>query len=1481
LNEPARISVEKDHLRQAVELARECSLSVVRERVLVSQAAALALRDFLNREFKCATANGRSSELKFVELLDVCDFSAGDWRVEMRAALATEQRMLRAPTMPLMVGLMADFYLGAEIDRDLADVTILGFANRADLAAADLSANGLFAMLPAEDLRPFDQLPELLKEDRAVDQAELRLFDEWQARAGRIIKGVSEVLAAEGEFDQEQLRRIITGIRDDVWRIYGDRLPATGLEPLFERLFRRFGLAPPVPAPPSSPLAFQNSAEQQDLSANAGTQMEFFRDDLSVGERVALYRHLLSDAPSLDDHRRMRRALDRATGGRHLTSASRRKRMKAMNERRIAAASFDPPTREEVGRHLAEMSEEIDTDMITGLMRETYAPEPDFSASPEATRLIAEAEQLSFGHLFSPAFGTEISLVDPLPHQRIAVYEHMLNQSRLRFLLADDAGAGKTIMTGLYIREMLARRLIRRVLIVPPAGLVGNWENEMNMLFGLPFRVVVSAAAKKANPFAATDESDSDLLIVSVDTLAGERMFARLQESEVEPYDLVVFDEAHKLAADRDQDFTWRKTDRYRLAEAFAGASGGEHRWELGWSCRHLLLLTATPHMGKDIPYYCLWRLLQPEALSTFEAFRDYPAEARIRHFLRRAKEEMVDFQGERIYPPRITDTLSYGLTTGAISEQSLYDETTSYIRTYYGRARILNRSAARLAMSVFQRRLASSTYAVLRSFERRLENLNGLIALIESGQISAEKLEERQRQLNNETRDLLEEETADEEDFSDGREEHEVQEEQSLHGVVAVSLADLVIERDQVRKLLDLARKVDALGQESKFDKLREAIKDPRYRDEKMIIFTEHRDTLDYLTRRLSGIGFADQIAQIHGGMDYLKRQQQVEFFRRPIGEGGARFLVATDAAGEGINLQFCWLMINYDIPWNPARLEQRMGRIHRYKQKHDPVVIINLVAGDTREGRVLRTLLDKLERIRKELHSDKVFDVIGRLFEGVSIKDYLENAVTDEGADEAINKIEGKLTKEQVEALKERERRFYGDGGDVMRELPRLTQYLEQEQYRRLLPGQVRHFIEKAAPLLDLEISGDLNGYFGLRPQSNAPELLVNLLEELPQGLRDHLTVYRPDTEAEAIFVHPGGWFFEALRACVNARFANDALRGAVFVDPTARCPYLFHLALLAVERQADPALRELARAEALEYRLIGLKQEEDGVIETCPTGQLLLLKGGQGLAPTALNLVVSARELAEAARRHVNERLVPELIAKRRQALLDSLPARIDFIKRGFGYQEAELAAARSKLRDKANTGSVGAKAELTKVKERQSRLAARREEAIAVLQREPELVSAEEVVFLAHALVVPSQDPADQLRHDAQVEAIAVRFARAYEEALGATVQDVSTPAAALAAGLEERPGFDLLSTRPGAQALCIEVKGRADVGDIELTENEWVKACNLRERYWLYVVYDCASAQPRLLRVQDPFLKLLFRAKGGVVIDEQEIFGAAQ
>ena len=436
---------------------------------------------------------------------------------------------------------------------------------------------------------------------------------------------------------------------------------------------------------------------------------------------------------------------------------------------------------------------------------------------------------------------------------------------------------------------MLSRRLIRRILIVPPAGLLGNWEQEMRKLFRLSFRIVRGEDARTGNPFSGPE---SDRVIVSVDTLVTERVFNRLKDPQTAPYDLVVFDEAHKLSAVRQPDYRVRKTNRYRLAEAIAGAEVDGEDWELPWSARHLLLLTATPHMGKDSPYYFLWRLLLPETLSTHDAFDRFPRESRQRHFIRRTKEEMLHFNGKPLYPQRNCDTLSYNLSDGAGSEQELYDETTEYIRDYYNRAGVLNQSAARLAMGVFQRRLASSTYALMRSFERRIDKLDGLIENLQNGDLSEAQFVSQQQRFDK-LDDLFESSTADETE-----DEHEAYEDYALEGTVAVSLAELIVEMLKVQELLEKSRKLLDAGEESKFEKLREVLRDPNYSDEKFIIFTEHRDTADFLVRRLEGLGFTDQVALIHGGLDYQERERQVEFFRRSAMEGGANYLVATDAA-------------------------------------------------------------------------------------------------------------------------------------------------------------------------------------------------------------------------------------------------------------------------------------------------------------------------------------------------------------------------------------------------------------------------------------------------------------------------------------------------------------------------------------------------------------------------------------------------------
>lgn len=1085
----------------------------------------------------------------------------------------------------------------------------------------------------------------------------------------------------------------------------------------------------------------------------------------------------------------------------------------------------------------------------------------DFTTQPDIVRSLVEGERLSFGHLANPAFATEVSSIDPLPHQRIAVYDHMLKQARLRFLLADDAGAGKTIMTGLYVREMLSRRLLKRVLIVPPAGLVGNWQSEMQVLFNLPFGVISGSDAKNNNPFVG---SNSDRVIVSVDTLVGERVFGRLQEEGVEPYELVVFDEAHKLSCNRGNDYRVRKTGRYKLAEALAGIHNGEKGWTLRWHALHLLLLTATPHMGKDYPYYALWRLLEPDVLTTPEAFEQFPLEHRQRYFIRRTKEEMVRLDGQPLYPKRLSDTLGYNLSQGEISEQTLYDETTEYLRYVYNRAKVLNQSAARLAMSVFQRRLASSTYALLRSFERRMEKLDKIIDDVQSGRLTIEQLLTLQRSIR-EDDDVLDSKSADEESSEGGIEENELAEDKLLQGVIAESLAELVAEKEQVVQLHNLAHRVHESGAESKFEKLREVVAEETYVNEKIIVFTEHRDTLQFLIQRLSGMGYTDQIAQIHGGMHYTERQEQIERFRKPASEDGARFMLCTDAAAEGVNLQFCWIMINYDVPWNPARLEQRMGRIHRYGQTHDPVIILNLVAPSTREGRVLKVLLDKLERIRKQLKSDKVFDSIGRLFNDVSIKAYMERATAGDDIDQIAKELDGRLTKEQVKAIQEQERHLFGDGGDVKKELPRLRESIDHETFFRLLPGYVRKFVASAAPRIGIEIEGDLGGFFNMRStKKGAADPLLHELDTYPSSQAQKLSILRPTDRQSCVWMHPGEPVFERFRELVRQNLGKDALRGAVFVDPTAEKPYLFHLARLTVIRKADPEIPELAHEETVECRLVGVRQTENAEISLCPVEHLLLMSGGQGLPSQAQRLAVEAPRKRDQARAFLTERICRSMAVESREKRMAPLPERESFVRRGYDFQEAALATARTRMTKKSRSGSKGAAAELTHIKTQQRALSARRERTLAILRREPELLVPGDVDFIAHALVVPSVEPADMDIHQANVEQIGMDIAKAFEEAEGATVKFVHTPKLARTAGLPPHPGFDILSLRPGNVRRCIEVKGRASDGEIEITDNEWARACNLRDEYWLYVVYHCATPSPQMVRVQDPFGCLLVR-----------------
>ncbi len=1159
---------------------------------------------------------------------------------------------------------------------------------------------------------------------------------------------------------------------------------------------------------------------------------------------------------------------------------------------------------------LAQLSEQVAAESaprpMRGLRRPTAAADGaplDFAGNPEAVLAVADALRLSFGHQFNPAFAIETSRIDPLLHQRFAVYERMLKQDPLRFLLADDAGAGKTIMTGLYVREMLSRGRLKRVLIVPPAGLVGNWRRELQTLFRLDFRIVAGADARGSNPFRG---AGSDRVIVSVDTLAGETMFEALRQAGGPAYDLVVFDEAHKLSV-RERGVRVERTLRYKLAEALAVRAGSRGSFGgLGWTARHLLLLTATPHMGKSLPYAWLWRLLDADAFGAVEAVRRAPQPTRDRHFLRRTKEEMVGLDGKPLYPPRRCSTFTYELSGGDNGEQDLYDRTTQYLDEHYGRA-LENQPAVELAKTVFQRRLASSTWALLRSFERRIEKLAQAADAIETGELTAELLHRRQALLSKRyRRDYFDDTAADEDVASDGwAEGNEAYEDAVLGAVTVVSVEELRREARQVETLAERARRLVDSGRETKFERLREVLERPEHRNEKWLIFSEHRDTVDYLVRRLEGLGHRGQTAQIHGGMDWKERDRQVEAFRRA---NGAHYMVATDAAGEGINLQFCRLMVNYDIPWNPARLEQRMGRIHRYGQQFE-VRIVNLVAGSTREGRVLRVLLEKLEEIRAELASDKVFDVIGRLFEGESLTGFLANATTAEGERLAVERIEEALGASKVGQIGERDTEVYGvperkvTGEDLRPDV-------ERERYLQLLPAHVRRLVERGARLLDVEIRGDLDDRFALAPgRPGALDPLLPALEAYPPEARDWLTVRRPREDDTGIWLHPDEPVFDALCAAIQSRYGNEALRGAIFVDPRADEPYLLHLAELRVERQEFPGVSGAsvpgnaaaspasgvsgasvpgnagvspasgaagpiqADRQVLERRLVALQQRADMPPAQCPVEQLLLLSG-TGLAPGMAPLAPRAPVLRAQAGAHLNT-VLQDLVADLRAKREAESPDRRRRVAVGFDLRAAELAARRGKLARKGVGPGESDADELEVVKHQQKRLSLGRQLALQRIDEEARGIVPGGFRFLLHALVVRPEDVAgleNIERFDEAVEEIAVRIAADWERQRGAYVQDVSKPVLARAAGLPDWPGFDLLSTLPGADQRCIEVKGRSARSSVPVENNEWAQACKLGDQYWLYAVLDCATPAPELLRVQNPFEKLLAHQRVKTVFD---------
>lgn len=784
------------------------------------------------------------------------------------------------------------------------------------------------------------------------------------------------------------------------------------------------------------------------------------------------------------------------------------------------------------------------TDEATLKLAETGRPW-SFDADADSFKLAAEAYRINLAHLFDPMMAVHTSNVDPLPHQITAVYEAMLPRQPLRYVLADDPGAGKTVMAGLLIRELLMRADAKRVLIVTPGSLVEQWQDEMDQKFGLDFKVFgrdMIENSRSANPF-----DDFDLLVARIDQLSrNDDLKVKLQQTQ---WDLIVVDEAHKLSANYNGNKV-EKTRRFLLGEL------------LGRITRHFLLMTATPHNGKNEDFQLWLSLLDADRF--YGKTRDGSHKVEVSDLMRRmVKEDLLKFDGTKLFPERRAYTVNYALSD---PEAALYEAVTTYVKTEMGRAEHLGDDKRKVtigfALTSLQRRLASSPAAIALSLERRHNKLQR--------RLEEAKLLHRGQPLNGVSGNSAPAQQApDDLDDLDAAEIEQLEEDLVDHASAAKNIVELEAEIYSLAALVEQARRVCSAGIDRKWSELSGLLQNtPEMFDttgarRKLIIFTEHRDTLNYLNARLCGLmGNTGTVITIHGGTPREERRKAQEMFRN---DPTVQVLLATDAAGEGVNLQNANLMVNYDLPWNPNRIEQRFGRIHRIGQTQ-VCHLWNLVARETREGYVFARLFEKLEVERVAL-GGRVFDILGEVFEERSLRELLIEAICY-GEDPATKarlhtRIEGALDTEHLRDIIARNA-LYEVGMDP-EHLFAVKAEMERAEARKLQPFFIRAFFQQAFQQLDGELRPREAGRFEI---IHVPAIIRERDRQITGRDRRHVLPVlkryeRICFEKEAVrltdqvgapmasLVHPGHPLMQSVTDIVLEKHRNALKRGTVLVD------------------------------------------------------------------------------------------------------------------------------------------------------------------------------------------------------------------------------------------------------------------------------------------------------------------------------------------
>ena len=1066
----------------------------------------------------------------------------------------------------------------------------------------------------------------------------------------------------------------------------------------------------------------------------------------------------------------------------------------------------------------------FDTDLPNLSIQPTQA-KWSFDADGAEFRLAAEALRIRMAGLHDPMLAVSSSDVQPLPHQIRAVYGELLPQTPLRFLLADDPGAGKTIMAGLYAKELILRGDLQRMLIIAPGGLVEQWQDELASKFDIDVELLsrdMALAARDGNPF-----TKHPMLVARMDQLArNEDWVTFLGQTE---WDLIIVDEAHRMSAN-----WWggelRKTHRYVLGQL------------LGSLTRHLLLMTATPHSGSEENFQAFLALLDPDR---FEGqYRASAHSTDTTGLMRRmVKEDLCTFDGKALFPERIAQTVPYALSAG---ERELYEAVTHYVREEMNRADALSDNPRKrtvgFALTVLQRRLASSPHAILRSLERRRD-----------------RLEARRKEMLDPTRNSVAEtqaaymvSAATIDDF-DG-DELDADEAEQLEGQVvdlataARTAMELQVEIQQLTALVDLARGVRDSRKDRKWEQLRSLLVDQhllRVADgstRKLIIFTEHRDTLDYLTEQIRDqLGNDAAVLTIHGGTNRAERRRVREWFTH---EPHRQVLIATDAAGEGLNLQVAHLMINYDLPWNPNRLEQRFGRIHRIGQEH-VCRLWNLVAEDTREGQVFIRLLEKMEQQRRA-YGGRLFDVLGKAFTEHSLRDLLMDAIRY-GDDPATQAERDRVIDAEVAVgCKElvRERALARESLDPL-DVERLRRQMDEARARKLQPYFISGFFRGAFTQFGGRIAQRESGRFQIshvpaalrqRQQPGTHQPLASSYERVTFDPALISIAAGAASGKPAEFLAPGHPLLDTVIDATLERYRDCLTRGTVLMDPAPGAQLRLAVALLSEIVDGN------GRTVSKRFAFVNLTPDGDvewagpaPYLDTEPLPAPAREEAGRLAAQPWLTAGVEPLATAWAVTQdqpqhltEVRSRIEPHL-AKVETEVTRRLSMQINYLDSEAARLRDDIAAGTRVSRSKLRQGPDRLEA---RARDLEHRLDAR----IGRLTTERSLAAKQPVVAGA-ALIVPAATLIGQQRgtfaaDTTIVERRAVDAVLATERALGRVPMEMA----------HNNPGYDIASTDTAGRTIFIEVKGRiVGAQDFHVTKTEIFTGKNTAPQHRLALV----------------------------------------